>query len=619
MSEVKYFEREYNYLQEAGEEFAKKHKGIGGYLRLSDRDRKDPFVERLMEAFAFLSGRIHERLDDDIPEFAGGLLEQLFPSMLRPFPSCAIMEAKPVSGAITQPELVKRGSEVQTPAGRYQVKYRVSADSLEKSRTIEKSEPAEFIFRTTQDLTVLPIQLREVRVEEEADGKSALILKFQPNRNVTFQSLNLTRLTLYLGGNKPRMKYTLLHYLTAFAESVSIRELTPPNAEFEPLPAFRMDIPELTRELEPGEERALIPYARQNFTGYRLLQEYFAFPERFFFIEISGLDSFKAGDNRDAFEIKIRFDRSLSREFTPSEKDIRINCVPIANLFDRYSEPVAVTRRMPEYYIIPDSDRRKSREIYAITKVTGVDDNNESQYAYSPITSYDVLDLNDPEYEFKRFYSTMFRPVDGDIGETSVRLFGPSLEQDEFPKETLSIQSIMSNGILPANYLQVGSISQATGFPEGMQVTNLTVPSNVLPCPERQNFLWSLISHLTISYTTLADTDTLKKLLGLYNWSVQENNPNRKKIREGLVRVHPPEAKKFYKNRGLIRGIEFKIDIDARKFENDEGDIHLFGLVLNKFLSQYVTINSFIILKFIDIETRKTYSWNTMQGRINPL
>ena len=84
MSEVKYFEREYNYLQEAGEEFSKKHQAIGSMLRLSEKQRKDPFVERLFEAFAFLSGRIHERLDDDMPEFTGGLLEQLFPHFLKP-------------------------------------------------------------------------------------------------------------------------------------------------------------------------------------------------------------------------------------------------------------------------------------------------------------------------------------------------------------------------------------------------------------------------------------------------------------------------------------------------------------------------------------------------------
>ena len=194
-----------------------------------------------------------------------------------------------------------------------------------------------------------------------------------------------------------------------------------------------------------------------------------------------------------------------------------------------------------------------------------------------------------------------------------------SMEQEDFPRETLSIGATMSNSFLPAKYLQVGSITEATGFPEGVEISNISAPSDVLPCPERQNFLWSLISHLTVSYTTLAETDTLKTLLSLYNWSLSENNPNRKKIRDGIKTVHPPVAKKIYRNRGLIRGIEFKIDIDAKQFENGDGDIHLFGLVLSRFLTQYLTINSFVMLKFVDAETNKEYKWEPNPGKILPV
>ena len=616
MSEVKYFEREYNYLHIAGTEFAEKHQSLGRMLNLTDRDRKDPFVERLLEAFAFLSGRIHERLDDDMPEFAGGLLEQLFPHMLRPFPSCSVLQATPISGVITQPTVVERGSEVQTKLG--SVHYRVSSGPMEKARTVEKKEPAEFIFRTTQECTVLPIQLRAVRVEEDAGGKSSLTFTFHLNRNVTYGGLSLESLPIYLTGSA-RLKYTLLHYMTSFVESISMREVRNPEAPFEKMRHARIHIPELTRALMPEEERSLIPYARQTFSGYRLLQEYFTFPERFFFLEIDGIDSFQASEEGLPFEIKIGFSKRLSREFSPTPKDILINCMPIVNLFQRDTEPVAVTQRMPEYYIIPDADRRKSREIYAVKAVTGVNDENLSQYAYAPITSYDIVDLNDPDYEFKRFYSTIFRPADADMGETSIRLFGVSMGQDEFPKETLSIRALMTNGFLPASECEVDSITEATNFPEGLRVSNITAPSQVLPSPDRKNYLWSLISHLTVSYTSLAETMTLKTLLSLYNWSQIENNANRRKIHEGLVEVKPPVSKNLYRNGTLVRGIEFAIDIDAGSFENGSGDIHLFGLVLNRFLSQYVTINSSVMLKFVDVKTKKEYTWDVNPGDIFPL
>lgn len=617
MSEVKYFQREYNYLEAAGAEFAEKHSTIGGLLNLKDRDRKDPFVERLMEAFAFLAGRIHERLDDDMPEFAGGLLEQLFPHMLRPFPSCSIIQARPVSGTITQPVVVPRGSEVQTPAGMYSVEKETDSPERDRSDRANK-EPAEFIFRTTQDLTVLPVQLRTVQVDDDADGTSALTLNFHLNRNVTYSGLNLDRLTLYLSG-APSLRYTLLYYLTSRVESVSMREVSRLDAPFQEVPGFRIDIPELTRDLAAGEERALVPYARQTFTGYRLLQEYFSFPERFFFVEVSGLQAFHASEEGHPFELKIQFSELLSREYRPTAKDILINCAPIVNLFDRPTEPVAVNQRMPEYAIVPAYDRRWSREIYAVKDVKGVDNENRSQYDYNPITSYNILDHYDPDYRYKRFYSTIYRPTKTGLGETSIRLFGPSLEEEHFPQETLSLEAVMSNGSRPAGKCKVDSITVATSFPEGVRVTNITAPSQMLPCLRQQNFLWSLISHLTISYTTMADTTTLKTLLSLYNWSQVANNPVRRKIHNGLQQVHPPKSKNVYRNGALIRAVEFVIDINAEFFEHDDGDIHLFGLVLNRFLSQYVTINSSVMLRFVDVNTKREFTWDLNPGGIFPL
>lgn len=616
MSEVKYFEREYNFLQSAGEEFARKHPAIGKMLNLDDRHRKDPFVERLYEAFAFLSGRIHERLDDDIPEFAGALLEQLFPQFLRPFPSCSILEAETMSGAITEPILVPQGNEIQTRAGEHVVEFKVATTTTGKRRTEEIRESVEFIYRTTQDFHVYPMKIKKVHIESTSDGKSALVIQFQLNRNVIYEKLKLTRLTLFLHGDN-RLRYTLLHYLLKYTRSLEIRELSGRNPEYQKIDPFQISIPELETDFNDDEGKAILPYARQTFSGYRLLHEYFAFVEKFFFIDIQGLDQFQASNEGHPFEIRISFDHSLSTEWKPTHQNIRINCVPIVNLFKQQTEPLHVNRRMPEYYIIPDAHRKKSREIYSINKVFGVDRDKKSKYNYTPITSYDILDTNDPEYEFKRFYSIVFRPQVAEMNETYIRLFGPSLEQEDFPEEILTIDGTLSNGFLPAKYVKVEQINQVReGFPEGININNLTAPGDVLPCPSRSNYLWALLAHLTVSFTTLAKTDTFKSILSLYNWSVQENNPNRKKIYEGILKVYPPIPRTIYRNHALIRGIEFKIDIDIHKFEYGDGDIHLFGMILNRFLSQYITINSFAILTFVDVQTKKQYTWKPDQGKI---
>jgi type VI secretion system protein ImpG len=192
------------------------------------------------------------------------------------------------------------------------------------------------------------------------------------------------------------------------------------------------------------------------------------------------------------------------------------------------------------------------------------------------------------------------------------------MDQEIFSRETISLEATLSNGFLPPAYLEAGSISQPRDFPSGVEAANISLPSEVMECPEQQNYLWSLISHLSVSYNTLADTTTLKSILSLYNWTRTQNHPNKKKI-EAIKEVYPPAIKSLIHNQSLIRGIEFKIEIDPDEFENGEGDIYLFGSILNRFLSQYITLNSYVYLTIIESGTNKTYSWKPLLGKILPV
>ncbi len=618
MSTDKYFEREYNFLQVSGEEFSKKHPTLGSHLHLTERERKDPFVERLMEGFAFLAGRIHERLDDEFPEIAGGILEILFPHLLKPFPSCAILQAAAKPGVISQAVKINKGSEIQTVTGKYKVKYKVYSGPHEKSRVTEKEEPAEFIFKTTQDLTVRPVKLTQFKIEESPQGSSSLILSLKPDRNVNYTALNMGDFQIYLQGSSS-VRYNLLLYLTKYATSISVKEITGAKDQFHKISNFKIGIPELSEGfIDEENDSAILPYSKQTFPGYRLLHEYFSFPDKFFFINIKGLDKFKDSGESNPFEIKIDFDRKFLREKYPGSKDILLHCTPIVNLFSRSTEEVIVDQRLPEYYIVPDLNRKKSREIYSVDKISGISENKLEQYKYIPITSHDILETNNPEYNYKRFYSVFRRTQKSDMNETFIRLFGPSMEEEYFPKETLSIQATLSNGFLPAAYLEVGSIKEPVDFPAGIEASNITVPGDVLECPEKQNYLWSLIAHLTVSYTSLSDAESLKSILNLYNWTKAFNHPNKKRI-EGIKKIYPPRlVSKIVDDGagGIIKGIEFKIEVEPKDYENGEGEIHLMGILLNFFLSQYVTLNSFVLLKIIESGSGKEYTWTPLSGKI---
>ena len=183
-------------------------------------------------------------------------------------------------------------------------------------------------------------------------------------------------------------------------------------------------------------------------------------------------------------------------------------------------------------------------------------------------------------------------------------------------------KATLSNGFLPAAYLEVGSIKEPLDFPPGLEAFNINVPGDVLECPDKQNYLWSLIAHMSISFSTLADTDTFKSILNLYNWSRTYNNPNKKRI-DSIKRVHKPKLVNKVISQsagsGLVRGIEFHIEIDPKEFESGEGEINLMGMVLSSFLSQYVTINSYAFLKITEIGTNNIYKWQPAIGEILPV
>ncbi len=618
MSIDKYFEREYNFLQTSGEEFSKKHPTLGSRLHMSERERKDPFVERLFEGFAFLAGRIHERLDDEFPEIAGGILEILFPNLLKSFPSCSILQVNIKSGALTEPVIIKKGSEIQTQAGRYKVKYKVQSGTGTGARLTEKEEPTEFIFRTTQDVTVRPVKIIDLTSEETSYGNTTITIKIQLERNVDYNSLKMDSFRLYLHGSAS-VKYNLHIFLTRYLSSVYVREVVNDKSVFKRIDDFKIAVPELSTDVEyDGNDYSILPYSKQSFSGFRLLQEYFSYPEKFFFIDIIGLNKFQASGESSVIELKFEFARKMPREKLPEKHNILINCTPIVNLFARPTEEVPVTQRLPEYYIVPDLYRRKSREIYSVDKVSGISENRIEQYKYIPITAHDILDTSNPEYNFKRFYSVFRRTLQSDMSETFIRLFGPSMEEELFPKETLSIEATLSNGFLPSAYLEVGSIKEPLDFPPGVEASNITVPTEVLNCPEKQNYLWSLIAHLSVSFSTLAEINTFKSILNLYNWAKAHNHPNKKRI-ESIKKIHKPKLITKVMNQSLIRGIEFHIEVDSKEFENGEGEINLFGMVLNRFLSHYVTLNSYVFLKITESGTSVNYIWNPAAGEIQPV
>ena len=68
---------------------------IAGRLGLDGFECADPYVERLLEGFGFLAGRVQLKLDAEFPRFTQHLLEMVYPHYLAPTPSMAVVQLEP--------------------------------------------------------------------------------------------------------------------------------------------------------------------------------------------------------------------------------------------------------------------------------------------------------------------------------------------------------------------------------------------------------------------------------------------------------------------------------------------------------------------------------------------
>lgn len=613
MIEEKYYTWEYDYLDSAAKEFAEKHDTIARYLNIEERFQKDPFVERLCQAFAFLTGRIHERLDDDFPELSGALLEHIFPQLLRPFPSCSILTVQIESQQLTSPVPVPRKAEVQasfTDGGRQ----------------------TELIFRTIQDLTVLPVELRGIKFR---DAGKILRLPMYPRRNVSFQSLGLKTLRLFINGTE-RRHYTLLFNLARNVKSVKITQ----NSKTWEVSPFQLSLPGLTFAPNLEEEQmprngdgqkakdsSVLPnpvmhqvpgYVADQFAGYRLLQEYFAFPQKFFFVDIAGFGNVPEIVNEEPFEIWVEFDSEHAKGFDLKDSDVLINAVPIVNLFDDKGsiQPVKIDGLQPEYLLLPENT--KTEEIYAVMEVKSSQD-----IEYAPMTSFQTI-RQQIKQKKTRFYTTKTTRSDDSMSKTHLRLIQDSHEVSTLQKDILSVRALLFNGNIPQEKLAKGSITQTSAdFEAGLKVQNVTNPTPVLKWPLETEYLWNFVSHLTVNLRRVTEKDTLQRLLAIYNWQPDPKDSSRTKISEGILDIRPPNTKTIFQNGGLKKIIEIEVEINLSKFEFGEGDVFLFGSVLHRFLAEYVTFNTDVSLTLFDKSeipnVQKVYSWPPLKGRISAL
>jgi type VI secretion system protein ImpG len=577
---LRYYQEEMRYLHEAGEQFAKSHPDEGKLLSVGGLTDRDPYVERLFEGFAFLTARIRERLDDEMPQYTDGLLGLLWPHLLRPVPSLSVVEFRPTPGLVSTTTRIPRGSEVRSaPVG-------------------EENTVCRFV--TTQDVRLQPLHLTDVKLAWPNSVSTTLTMSLRLDRGVDFAKLAASPLRIYVHADKAAASLMYL-FLTRHVSRVRI---TPQGAAGG---GTAIELPGQQWVVPAGfnGDEGLLPYSPHTFHGFRLLQEYFAFRQKFWFVDLVGLERLPATPAMSGFEVELVFDRQFPEATPIKTENLRLFCSPVVNLFAHDAVPLHVDHRASEYRVITDLRHQKDVDVYDVKRVSAEQDGSRRRYDYAP---YLATGRDGPR---ERWFTTTRRTVGG-RPETFVTLGG--VRADDLRPETISRELQCTNGGLPQERLREGMIRE-TGpdVPRVASLEMLVRPTASLrpPVNEHQSFYWRLMSHLSLAHRSVFSREGLVDLLTLYNWS--DDAANRRRI--AGIRDVKWQAKDVVSRRACVRGAEVVVEIQDDHFA-DEGDVCLFGAVLSHVFRSYATINSFVHLAIVLVPSQARYEWKPDRGAL---
>ena len=571
----KYYQEELSYLRDVGRTFGLANPAIAGLL--TERGA-DPDVERLLEGVAFLTARIRERTEDSLPEVLQGLSQLLLPNFLRPLPGCAVVEFLPQVRALKKPLTVARGTHIAaTPV-----------------------DGTSCVFRTTADLTLLPLQLTETTFE--GLGTSAPLLRV--GLSSVEQSLEetlRTPLRFYLHGEHP-LASTLMLWVARYCRGVQVR--VPGSA----VPVVRLPASAI-RSLGHQVDEALLPTHPFAPAGPRLVQEYFTLPQKFLFFEVVGLEV-AAGRIPATFELAFEFERPPPLPTRPGRDILKLHTVPAVNLFECDADPIRLEHPHAEHLVRAAGLNPGHMEVHSIDDVVGLRLGDSERRTYPPFIAFEHA------AEARAHFSLRHAPSPIDEGWDAFLSLSTSRDVPlPSARETLSLRLTCSNRNLPRQ-LRPGDLRHATStsptLARFLNVTPVTAP--VRP-PLGADLHWRLLSHLGINQRSLTEPGVLSALLGLYDFQkygdVQTSRANQ-------LRVEAVKVLQTYPARRLlagspVRGQRTVLELNEGGFTS-LGDAFLFASAIDVLFAERLTLNAFHELGAQLSPSKTEFAWTPRSG-----
>jgi type VI secretion system protein ImpG len=569
----KYYQDELAYLRELGQEFARAYPEGAHFI---GEPGSDPDVERLLEGFAFLTARIRQKLDDEIPEFTHAMVDLFWPHYLRPVPSFTVVQFEALPQAAKESRAIPRGAELRS----------VPVDGT----------PCR--FRTVYDVTLAPLALEAVALRTETPP--SLRLKFRLAEGVPLAKAGLSTLRLHLAGDAAVARALYL-CLACYARRVWAQV---PGGPVTPLPGAAV------RPVGFSPDEAILPVPTRAFAGFRLLHEYFAFPSKFMFVDLAGLEGLAGLGAASSFELTLELSR-LPAEMPPvTAANVLLGCAPAVNLFPHEAQPVRADHTRTEYPVRAAGENPAHYEIYSLDRVQGVVRGTGRPREYLPLFRFARPPGDEPFYYRHRLEPSV-------AGEGTDLYVSPLLSAPDatLDIEVFSFDITCTNRALPSR-LKPGDVSVAsTGSPTFARFRNLTKPTPSVRPPLDGDLHWRLLSHLALNYRSLVDLDSLRTLLSLYHFRAradrQAENAHRLLL-EGIRRVSADSATRMIDGHP-VRGLSVELEVEEDRL-GGEGEAYLLGAVLNEFFAQYVSLNAFARLTVKGLKYGEVHAWPTRLG-----
>lgn len=616
---IEYYNEELAYIREQGAEFAREFEKIAGRLGLDRFEVADPYVERLMEGFAFLTARLHLKLDAQFPKLTQHLLEIVHPNYLAPQPSMAVvrLEPDPSVGSLVEGMTIPRGTAM-------------------RSRTGQGVQMA-CEYRTAHDLELWPLAIDAASYIPNAASlanqlgrqvpraMAAIRLRLRTHGGLRFRELGLDRLTFHvLGGGD--LAGAIYEQILGNAVGCAVVVEQDGQKRYWALPPDAIDSQGF------DNDDALLPVPRRSFDGYRLLEEYFALPQRFLFPRISGLNGVLRQCDTDTLDLYVLLDRSNAEVERGMDADnFALFCVPVVNLFPRTCDRIALTATRSRYHVVVDRNRPLDFELHSVLEVVGYGDRNDQQQRFWPMYACSGPPAERRETAFytlvreQRQRSSRERRTGTRSSYTGSETFITIVDADEAPYSPglrqLSVSALCTNRDLPIQ-IPVGRGDTDFTLEIGAPVKRIRCvagPTRPMESRALGAQAWRLVDHLSLNYLSIngghrggTDTDALKSMLLLY---CDESDRAGLRQIDGLNALTSRPITARLPTPGPVafgRGVGIELTCEESAFEG--GSPFLLGAVLDRFFARYVSLNSFTQLTLRSTTRATVMKWPVRAG-----